>query len=348
MLRHSFSAACLWAAALLFLNPAMQIEAVAQTAPKVVTARAGYIPVLGTAPVFVAQGEGLLKAGGMDITFSVFESGPHMIQALASGTIDIYIAGVAPLAVARSRGVDVKVVAATAVAENVFAASPKLAKHFLPGISATTAFQRFRIEEGRPAKLAAQPAGSVPNTTLQHWLWEVAKADQADIEILPMGIDATQQALLAGAVDGAVIREPAVTIVQSRNPSIKLIALGNEMFPGQPGTVVAVSAAFLKANPEAVQMLVNSLVKAEGIIKQSPDRAAKHLEAALGKGILDVAILQKALGSPATQFLIDPRAIIAPAREMQKYQVKLGSLEKELPFDGLFETQFFEKAIAKP
>ena len=25
---------------------------------------------------------------------------------------------------------------------------------------------------------------------------------------------------------------------------------------------------------------------------------------------------------------------------MQAYQVKLGSLEKELPFDGLFETQY--------
>ncbi len=30
---------------------------------------------------------------------------------------------------------------------------------------------------------------------------------------------------------------------------------------------------------------------------------------------------------------------------MQAYQVKLGSLEKELPFDGLFETQFYERAL---
>jgi NitT/TauT family transport system substrate-binding protein len=343
MIRHHLLAGLLAMAAFLSFD----LRAKAQAPTKTITARAGYIPVLGTAPVFVAQGEGMLKSGGLEMTFSVFESGPHMIQALASGTIDVYIAGVAPLAVARSRGVDIKVVAATAVAENVFAASPKLAKHFTTGISATTAFQRFRIEEGRPAKLAAQPAGSVPNTTLQYWLWEIAKADQADVEIIPMGIDATQQALLAGAVDGAVIREPTVTIVQSRNPGIKLIALGNEMFPGQPGTVVAVSNAFLKAHPEAVQLLVNSLVKGETVIKQSPDRAAKHLETALGKGILDVAVLQKALGSPATQFLIDPKAIIAPAQAMQKYQVKLGSLEKELPFDGLFETQFFEKAVLK-
>ena len=67
--------------------------------------------------------------------------------------------------------------------------------------------------------------------------------------------------------------------------------------------------------------------------------------AALGKGIVDPALIQKALVSPASKFEIDPRKIIAPARAMQAYQVKLGSLEKELPFDGLFETQFYERAL---
>ena len=54
---------------------------------------------------------------------------------------------------------------------------------------------------------------------------------------------------------------------------------------------------------------------------------------------------QAALKSPATRFQIDPRAIVAPTRAMQAYQVKLGSLEKELPFDGLFETQYYERAV---
>ena len=30
---------------------------------------------------------------------------------------------------------------------------------------------------------------------------------------------------------------------------------------------------------------------------------------------------------------------------MQAYQVKLGSLDKEAPFDGLFETQYYERAV---
>jgi NitT/TauT family transport system substrate-binding protein len=65
--------------------------------------RVGIIPVLGTAPVLVLDKEGWAKQAGLDLKFTTFESGPLMIQALASGTLDVYVAGVAPLGVARSR-----------------------------------------------------------------------------------------------------------------------------------------------------------------------------------------------------------------------------------------------------
>lgn len=310
-----------------------------------VSARIGYIPIIGTAPVFVAQGEGWLKEAGINASFTVFESGPNMIQAFASGTIDFYLAGIAPLAVARSRGVDVRVVAATAIAENVFVAAPALAKFFTAGTAPAAAFKAYRAATGKAARLATQPPGSVPNTTLQYWLWEVARPDKADIEIVPMGIDATQQAVLAAAVEGATVREPALSIIQTRNPQIKLVAGGEELFPGQPGTVIAGSGAFVEKNPEAVQKLVASLIRAAELIATNPDKAAPHVGAALGKGIVAPALIRQGLTSPASKFEIDPRKIIEPSRAMQAYQVKLGSLKEELPFEGLFETGFYERAL---
>ena len=131
-----------------------------------VPVRVGVIPVIGASAIFVANGQGLLKDAGLAATFTTFESGPNMIQALASGTIDVYVAGIAPLAVARSKGIDVKVVASTAVEEMVFVASPKLAPYFGEGVGAADAFKAFRAKEGKPARLATQPPGSVPNTTL--------------------------------------------------------------------------------------------------------------------------------------------------------------------------------------
>ncbi len=309
--------------------------------------RVGVIPVLGVAPIFVVEKEGWAKEAGFDFKFTTFESGPAMIQALASGTLDVYVAGVAPLGVARSKGIDIRVVTATAVEEMTVAAGPKLAPSFKPGVSGAQALKDFRAANGKPARLATQPPGSVPHTTLVHWLTQVIKADKADYEIVPMGIDATQQALLSGAVDGATIREPTDTIVQQRDPRIKVVALGGEMFPNQPGTVVAFSGAFLTKNQDGVQKLVNALVKADALIKAEPKRVAPFVEAALGKGLIDTATIEKALTSPASKFTADPRVIMDATAKMQTYQVSIGTLEKDVPLDGLFDTSFYVKAAQK-
>ncbi len=310
-------------------------------------ARVGYIPVIGASQIFVADKEGLTKAAGLDVKFIVFESGPAMIQALASGTLDVYVAGVAPLAVARSKGVDVKVISATAIDEMTTIAGVKLAPFFKDGVAPAQALKDFRAANGKPARFATQPPGSVPHTTLVHWLSEVARADRADYEIVTMGIDATQQALLAGAVDGSTLREPALTVSMQREPRLKLVATGSQMFPNQPGTVVAVAGAFAAKNPDAVQKLVTGLVEATRIIEKEPKRAAAPVEAALGKGLVDRATIEKALASPASKFVSDPRTIVDSFKAMQAYQVKIGSLEKELPLDGLFDASYYTKATGK-
>jgi NitT/TauT family transport system substrate-binding protein len=318
------------------------VPAVAQT-----QVRVGVIPVLGVAPIFVVDKEGWAKEAGFDFKFTTFESGPVMIQALASGTLDVYVAGVAPLGVARSKGIDIRVVTSTAVEEMTVAAGAKLAPSFKPGVAPAQALKDFRAANGKPARLATQPPGSVPHTTLVHWLTQVIKADKADYEIIPMGIDATQQALLTGAVDGATIREPTDTIVQQRDPRIRIVALGGEMFPNQPGTVVAFSGAFLSKNQAGVQKLVDALVKADKLIKAEPKRVAPYVEAALGKGLIDAATIEKALASPASKFTADPRVIMEATKKMQSYQVSIGTLEKDVPLDGLFDVSFYEKATAK-
>lgn len=306
--------------------------------------RVGYIPVLGSSQIFIVNGEGWGKDAGFELKLTQFESGPNIVPALASGTVDVYVAGVAPVMVARSKGLDVRVVNATATEEIALVAGPKLAEALKAAKSPAEGLAAFAKAEGRAPKLATQPAGSVPNTVLQHWLWEVAKADKASAEVVPLGIEATQQALLAGGVDGGVVREPAITILQSRNPGIKLVALGGELFKDQPGGVVAISGAFADKYPDVTQALVASIIRATALIKADPDRAATHVTAQLGKGLVDVATMKAALTSPASRFVADPRLIIEPVKAMQDYQIKLGTLDKPLPLDGLFVSSYYEKA----
>ena len=307
--------------------------------------RVGFIPVMGVAQIFVAEGEGWLKQAGLTFQPATFESGPNMIQALSSGTLDVYAGGLGPLLTARSKGIDVRVIAATVVEEMGFAAGPALAP-FFDGRPGAAAFKAFREKNGRPAKLATQPLGSGPNTALQHWLFEVVKADKADVEIVEMGIDATQRALATGAVEGGSVREPAWTILQKQSPNIKLVATGKDMFPNFPGVVFAVLGSFADKNPKAVDDLIRATVRATKLLKEHPEQAVKHIGAAFGKGLISDDVLLTALKSPQTQFTSDPRTIADSTVKLQDYQVKIGVLKKAEPLDGLFAQAVYDRAVA--
>lgn len=309
-----------------------------------VSVHVGVIPVIGGAPFFVANGEGWLRDAGLDVSVKTFDSGPNIIQAAVSGGIDVYVAGVAPVAVGRTKGIDFRVVAAEAVDENVLVAGPALQGYLKPGTDAASAFKAFHTEKGRPAKIATQPPGSVPYANLLYWLNEVKKVDPADVQVVPIGIDATQQAVLAGAVEAATVREPTLTIIQKRNPAITLLASGEELFPGQPGTVVAVYGPFAEKHPEAVKALVKAIARAIDELQNAPDKAVPHIEAALSRGIVDRETLRKALGSPAVHFVGDPNAIKSATKALLAYQIKLGSLSKAPPIDELIDAKFYEGA----
>lgn len=309
--------------------------------------RVGVIPVIGASPLFVADKEGWLRNGGLDLSILTFDSGPNIIQAAAGGDVDLYVAGVAPLAFGRTKGIDFRVVTATAVDENVLVAGAKLNGYFKPETTPAAAFKAFHAAAGRPAKIATQPPNSVPAANLQYWLKEVAHIDSADVQVVSMGIDAAQQALLADAVDAATVREPTLTIAQQRNPSIALIAKGEDLFPGQPGTVVAVLNTFLQQHPQAVQTIVDGIVRATTELQKDPDRTVPAIEAALSKGIVDTATIRKSLSSPAVHFVSDPQAIVESTKALLAFQVKLGVVPEAPDVGGLFDRSFYAKAAGQ-
>ena len=98
--------------------------------------------------------------------------------------------------------------------------------------------------------------GSVPQTVLAYWLDKQLGVDAGVIDVIHQGASQVQQSLLTGAVDGAAILEPVVSIVKNRLDDARVVAKGEAMFPGQPGAVLAVRAEFIEAHPEVVERLV--------------------------------------------------------------------------------------------
>lgn len=308
--------------------------------------RVGYVPVIGASALFVLVESGAAAAAGLDVTLAKFDTGAAAIQALASGTFDFMMIGIAPIAVARAKGLDARVVASASTAGSGFVVTPGLGDAFeAAGGKPAEALAAFRAKTGRPAKLATLPPGGVPNVLLNYWLFKTHAVAPADVTIVSMGIEAMQGAILAKAIDGGTVLEPALTIVQARDPKLKLIATGAEMFPHIPGVVLAATGAFAKAHPAALDQMIRLTVGATDMIRNDPQRAAGFVQKVLGGGLVDVALIAKSLTSPAVGFVTDPREIEAATKAMLDYEVTLGDFPTAPSTDGLFDLASYDRAV---
>lgn len=324
---------------------ALGVVLAGSAAAQTTTLQVGYIPVLGISQLFVTEAEGWAKDAGLDLKITRFDSGPAMIQALASDKLDVLYAGVSPMIVAKANGIGVSVLAATATEEIALVGRGNFAEHVKKAGSAAAAVPDFVKDAGRKLKISTQPAGSVPDTVTRYWLKEIGKVPADLVDVLPMGIEKTQQALLARAVDVAAIREPVITIIRDLDPDVQVVALGGEIFPAQPGSVLAVRDGVRKANPAAIDKLIALHVKATRILADNPKSVAPSVHKYIGAGLTDVTTIERALASPSSKFIADPDQIRPAVEKMQSFQKSIGTLPQTVPLDTLFDAGPYRRAI---
>lgn len=302
----------------------------------------GYMPIIPVSQAFLTlEDEHLARIGIEDPELIQFQNGPAMVQALLAGQLDIAYVGIGPAMVARAKGADVKVVASNIVEQISLVALGELAPYFESG-DAATAFSRFAADKGRKPVIATFPVGSVPETVLQFWLRKQLNIDPDQVELVYQGAAQVQQSLLTGAVDGAAILEPIVSISLDRLPAARVVASGSEMFPEQPGAVLLVRESLINESPETVQALVQVHAEVSRRLREQPDQAVEAVQRHVGGGRLPVAIVQQALENSRAHFVDDPRRIIEGTRAMRDFQAEVGTLKADVDLDQLFDTRFYE------
>lgn len=301
----------------------------------------GYMPILPVSQLFVALEEGWIADAGIEPKLVQFQNGPAMVQALLGGQLDVANVGIGPAMVARAKGADIKVVASSIVEQISFVTLPELAPYFESG-DAKSAFARFAKDKGRKAVVTTFPVGSVPETVLQYWLLKQLGVGVDDVEIIHQGAAQVQQALLTGAVDAAAILEPIVTIALERIDGAKVVARGSEMFPGQPGAILAVRESVIRDHPDLVAALVKAHERATGVLNGNPSEAAVSVQVYVGGGRLPVATVETAIESSKGSFVADPNFIIAGTTAMRDFQDEIGTLKAKVDVDELFDTSFYD------
>ncbi|WP_148219784.1 ABC transporter substrate-binding protein [Azospirillum sp. B510] len=309
--------------------------------------RVGYIPIIPMTQLYVITGEGWAGDAGLSLQTTSFQSGPAMIQALASGTLDIAYVGIGPAMIARSKGVRLKVVAANVIDQVALIGRGPLVKAMTAATTPAEGIKAFRATTGRRPKIGSLPVGSVPDTVLRYWMAEIAHIAADEVEIVGMGEQPLQQALLTGAIDGASILEPILTLVQSRLQDAAIIAKAGSMFPKQPGAVLVVTEDAIARNRDAVAALVKLHIRATAFAKSNPDRTAELVTDIIGKGLVEREVMRAALTSGATTFIDDPRVILDSTKRMQAFQQTLDQISEPVDIDSLFDFSFHDAAMGR-
>ncbi|RME97712.1 MAG: nitrate ABC transporter substrate-binding protein [Alphaproteobacteria bacterium] len=308
-----------------------------------VTLEMAYMPIVPCSQLFVMEGMGWTKKAGINLKLTRFPNGPAIVQAIASGKMDMMCFGIGPAMVTRAKGVKLKVVAAGIVEQIAVIAQGDLVKYF-EKYKGAEALRKFAADKGRKPKIASFPKGSVPDTVTRHWLLRQLKMDLDEVELIGMGAARVQQALLSRSVDAAGILEPILTIVEEKLKGAKVIARADEMMPNQPGSTIAVREEVLAKHRDAIVKFVELHIKATELLRSDPAKAAPYVKEFISKGLLETKLVEKALRSPSSNFRADPNSILESTKYMHDFQ-KSEKIKTNVSIDGLFDLTVYRDAV---
>jgi len=301
--------------------------------------RVAYMPIYPDMQYFVMDQEGYFDELSATVSGEVFSDGPSIVQASATGDFDVMMFGIVPAMIVMDKGIPSKITAANIQNAMQILAHDDFAAIWEDADSGAEAFARFEEERGRRFTFGTFPPGSVPDILLRYWLAEIVGVDpESDVKITALGgAGPVRQALLAGEIDGTSIMEPVPTVAAINDAPYQSIAWAGDFMPGQPAAVTLMHDRLREDHPEQAAAFVEQHRRATTFATENPDQAAKHASAVIGESSLPVETAQKAMDSPASDFVTDPHVIADGAQVFSEYAAELGKTSEALSNDAMFD-----------
>jgi NitT/TauT family transport system substrate-binding protein len=302
----------------------------------------GTLNVFPMMQYFVIQQQGWYDDIGPEIEPKTFGGGPPLVQAYASGSLDLAYVGISPGLVAIANGVGSKVVAANVVEPNVMVGSAEWRRYW--SRHGPDAFAQFRADKGRKPRFATLPAGSTPDVFLRFWITDRLGLDLDVVDIAGQSPSALQSTLASGGADAGSAIEPIPTQLRNDpNSTMEPFVYADEIMPGQPGAVLQPSQSLVEDRPDLVEKLVDIHVRATEFIHENRDAAAGMASDVIGSDVLPSEMAAQAINSPASNFISNPRRVVEKSLLYNDFHRDLGSVDRDLSEDDVFDHSFYDR-----
>jgi NitT/TauT family transport system substrate-binding protein len=233
-------------------SPANTVAATTSSAGGVTIVRTGYVPVLISAPYYIAMEKGYFKALGLDVQMEPLQGGSDAVIQLSSGNFDV-AAGGAGVGFwnAVDRGVKFIVVAPL---------HTETARQATPLVTTKANFDSGKIKSAADLK-GKKVAVNAKGSATDYWLEAALKTGGLtikDVDYQVVAFADVAAALTNGAIDAAMLGEPLVTQAEDKG----LIArIADNFVPGFQVTSVYYNADFAKNKPDAARNFLIAFLK---------------------------------------------------------------------------------------
>jgi NitT/TauT family transport system substrate-binding protein len=296
---------------------------------KISTLRIGYQPSTHQIAEMVAYEKGwwaedLKPFGITEIKEFEFPQGVPEMQAMVAGELDVAYVGSAPPISAIAAGLPAKIVAAV-------------------NINGSDLVLRPDVVYNGPASLAGLSIGtfapgSIQDTVMKQWLMENG-VDVSKVDIKAMDPGPAISALSAEAVDGVFLPHPAPSIIELKGKGVRVMASG-EMWPNHACCCLVVTDQLIQEQPELVEQIIKTHIKATDYINAHPDEAALIYARKTKANITEI---EHSIGNWDGQWISDPAVQIPSTIEFARIDYEMKYIKKELTEEDLFDTGLYER-----
>ncbi len=221
--------------------------------------RIGYLNIVASLPLFVAEEKGFLAEEGLRFETTVMASSNQLVNGVVAGHLDCYV---------ESSAVPVLAVELQ---------SPGRLKVFsVSEITPKTPFDALLVKEDSPIEqlsdLPGKKIGVFPGSTATNLLKKYLKdkgLDVSSITFVPMPPPSHLASLLAESVDAIHAYEPTTAIAMSKGGVRQLHgSVYAEMISPNPQGVAVIGTSFVDKHPETAAKLIRALEKAMVFMKE--------------------------------------------------------------------------------
>ncbi len=264
-----------------------------------------------------------------DVEWILFPTGPAMMKAFKSGTIDLGYIGLPPVMIGIEKGIKIKCIAGGHVEGTVMISDESYQSYDELGEVETVLKQFIGKNIGTPTR------GSIHDVIIRSTI------DDQNINIVNYPwADFIPDAIVDNEID-AGIGTPSLATASSMQFNSKIIIPPNKLWPYNPSYGIIAQEQLISDDPEFIYSFLKAHEDACNLIRKTPKIAADIVVKEMG--VVDEDFVLKTYSISPRYCAKLSEEYIHSTMNFLPVLIKLGYMNRELNADEIFDTNFIEE-----